>query len=276
MSIGEAMPSLLKRADAFWRETTAGMRVLPECLIIGAPRSGTSTLYEYVARHPCVGRAFRKEVHFFDQNFDKGLSWYRARFPTIWEKRWRTRKYGGFVTGESSPSYPRQPEVPERVAGTLPAVKLIAILRNPVERAYSGYQRTVRQKRESRSFADAAEAQMRGETGAYPYLTPGLYADQIARWLSCFARERLLVLCAERLFADPLAGLEHVSRFLQLPAVEDQQSVSRQLQRWVRKKYSYERYAPMDEALRARLTEYFRPHNERLYRIIGEDFGWPH
>src|SRR5258706_11489250 len=116
----------------WWRRATSRYRKLPDFLIIGAQRSGTSTLYQYIARHPDVRGAFRKEVHYFDMHYDRGLDWYRACFPTR-----------GF-TGESSPSYLIHPEVPARVAAVLPDIKLIAILRNPVERAYSAYNRNVR------------------------------------------------------------------------------------------------------------------------------------
>ena len=243
----------MARTAGWWRCATSRYRKLPDFLIIGAQRSGTSTLYQTVARHPDVRGAFRKEVHYFDTYYDRGLNWYRANFP-----------FNGF-TGESSPSYLVHPDVPARVKAVLPDVKLIAILRNPVERAYSAYNRNVRRQRESRPFAEAIAG---GPTLEFAYLERGLYAEQIERWLQHFRREQLLVLSAEAFFKN--APMDRVWNFLGLPAWSGDAA----LQRWIKEKYSYGRYAEMDEAVRRKLTDHFRPHNERLYRLVGENFGW--
>ncbi len=249
------MAKIWQATRMMWRHATAGSRVLPDFLIIGAQRSGTSTLYQHIARHPCVGRAFRKEVHYFDRNYARGLDWYRAQFPMR----------GKFVTGEASPSYLFSPEVPARVAAILPEVKLIAILRNPVDRAYSAYQRWVRKGREVRSFAEAMD-------GTHPpYAARGHYAEQLEMWLKHFHRERLLVLSAETFFKETLPSLNHICAFLGIPPYD---RLSSNALRWVQQKYSYDRYSGMDVALRLKWAEYYRPHNERLYRLVGEDFGW--
>ena len=238
-----------------YRLATVSKRALPDFLIIGAQRSGTSTLYQHLARHPHVAPAFRKEVHFFDRNFDKGLDWYRAQFPVRDE----------FVTGEASPSYLFSPEVPARVEATLPEVKLIAILRNPIDRAYSAYQRWVRQGRETRSFAEAMDGTQP------PFAARGHYAEQLEIWLKRFPRERLLVLSAEAFFKEPVPSLNHACRFLGIPPYD---RLSPDALKWVQQKYSYDRYEGMDPAARLKWAEHYRPHNERLYRLIGEDFGW--
>ncbi len=120
----------------------------PRFLIIGAQRSGTTSRYEYRLVHPRVAPAARKEIHCFDLRFDKGMDWYRAQFPDC---------AGGLVTGEASPYYVFHPHVPERVRRHLPDVKLITLLRNPVDRAYSHYQHEVRLEREPLSFEEATE-----------------------------------------------------------------------------------------------------------------------
>jgi hypothetical protein len=245
----------MPKTPGWWRRATSRYRKLPDFLIIGAQRSGTSTLYQYIARHPDVRGAFRKEVHFFDTYYDHGLDWYRACFP-----------FHGF-TGESSPSYLVNPDVPVRVAEVLPNVKLIAILRNPVERAYSAFNRNIRRRRESRPFAEAIAG---SSTLEFAYLERGLYAEQIERWLQHFRREQLLVLGAEKFFGDTLPVLQRVYAFLGLPAWEGDEAV----ERWIQQKYSYGRYAELDDATCQRLAEHFRPHNERLYQLLGENFGW--
>jgi hypothetical protein len=247
---------VMAKTPGWWRRATSRHRKLPDFLIIGAQRSGTSTLYQYISRHPDVRAAFRKEVHYFDTYYDRGLGWYRACFP-----------FRGF-TGESSPSYLAHPEVPSRIASALPDVKLIAIVRNPVDRAYSAYQRNVRHQRESRPFAEAVFSQP--GSLKFAYRERGLYAEAIERWLQHFKREQLLVVGAERFFADPPAVLERVFRFLGLSAWRGDASVKD----WIEEKYSYDRYGDMDDALHRELAAYFRPHNERLYQLAGENFGW--
>ena len=282
------MAGLWKRTTSIWRCATRDLRVLPDFLIIGAQRSGSSTLYQHIGRHPCVGRAFRKEIHFFDRQYQRGLAWYRGQFPTRIQ-RWVQRQIrGAFVTGESSPSYLSLPHVPARVAAALPAVKLIAIVRDPIDRALSAYQRRVRTREEHRNFAEAVAAERRRswaevaqELAAMDdprlrrlpdaYVARGLYADQLAMWLEHFPREQLLIVSAEQMFADPLPVLNRVYAFLGISIIP---ATARSMQEWVRTKYSYGRYADMDEGLRRELAEYYRPHNERLYALAGENLGW--
>ncbi|MDQ3658128.1 MAG: sulfotransferase domain-containing protein, partial [Actinomycetota bacterium] len=164
---------------------------LPDFVVIGAQKSGTTSFYRDVIRHPHVGRSTKKEVHFFDHNFDKGLDWYRAHFPSPELKDGRRT-----ITGEASPYYLAHSLAPERAAKVVPQAKLIALLRNPANRAYSHYQHAVRYGRDPLSFEDAIEAEedrMRksrdkilaeqGFTPAIPsghsYLARGVYVDQL-------------------------------------------------------------------------------------------------
>jgi hypothetical protein len=154
----------------------------------------------------------------------------------------------------------------------LPNVRLLAILRNPVDRAYSAYQRNLRLGRETRSFADAVHA---GDgTMEFAYRARGIYAEQIESWLKHFRHEQLLVLSTEGFLRDPWSELEEVCRFLKIPAFPDKQSVAAQMARWFKSRYRYDRYPPMDATMREQLADYYRPHNERLYRLVGKDFGW--
>ena len=121
--------------------------MLPEFLIIGAQKSGTTSLYNYLTQHPMVGTAFEKEVRYFNNHFDKGLNWYKAHFPL----RIRSSQ---FMTGEGEPSYLPHPVAPQRVYELVPQVKLIVMLRNPVDRAFSHYQHRFIRDREPRSFEE--------------------------------------------------------------------------------------------------------------------------
>src|SRR5579884_800756 len=269
-----------------YRGITAPVRLLPDFLIIGTQRGGTTSLYHYLQAHPCLQATTTKEVHFFDRKYHKGLLWFRSHFPTVWEKsRAQQVQKQAFVTGEASPSYLFHPHVYKRVAQTLPHVKLIVLLRNPVDRAYSQYYHSIELGYESRSFEEAIHdeqertAQEREkilkdahyQSYAYKhhsYLTRGIYVDQLQAWMSFFPREQFLILKSEDFYADPAATLKQVYAFLNLPVTELQS------QKKEYKQLNNTSYAKMDEALRTRLVEYFRPHNARLYEFLGTDFGW--
>src|SRR5437588_302768 len=136
MNDGRAIPLLEK----LYRGISFPIRLLPDFLIIGTQRGGTTSLERYLDAHPCVGAAANKDLHFFDRRFHKGLAWYRGHFPTRIEKYYAERLRGqAFVTGEASPSYLFHPYAPKRVAKAMPDVKLIVLLRNPVDRAFSQY-----------------------------------------------------------------------------------------------------------------------------------------
>jgi len=265
-----------------YRKLTAGSRLLPDFVIISVERGGTTSLYRYITTHPCVDPAFRKEVHYFDLNFTEGLSWYRAHFPTRWRAAWvLARRRHRLLTGEASPYYLYHPRVPERIREALPEVRLIALLRNPVERAYSHYQLNRRQGKEPLSFEEAIgseEERLHGEyqrlvdeAGYYSekhyqfgYLTRGVYVDPLTRWRERFPAERLLVLRSEDLYRDPRETLSQVYRFLGLPE-------------WVPghfKPYNQKPYSEIDPKTRQKLLDYFEPHNRRLYEYLGRDFGW--
>jgi hypothetical protein len=285
------MSSLLKSCQARFRQATANLRLLPDFLIIGAQRAGTSTLYEYLVRHPCIGAASRKEVGYFDRRYHRGPNWYRAQFPTALQKRVALARGGAFLTGEASPSYLLNAAVPARVAAAIPGARFIAILRDPIDRAYSGYQREVRKGRETRPFADAVRSELPDPLSGWrdnlsgqaletfyhrSYLARGLYAQQLQCWMTFFPRERFLLLSSEEFFKDALSVLNRTCDFLGLPPWPDQSfraSVLPNVSKWLRRKYSY-RYPPLERTVRRELGEFFQPHNERLYAIAGKDFGW--
>jgi len=131
--------------------------MLPDFIIIGVQRGGTTSLYKYMTKHPKIIPALKKEIHFFDNKFGKGLSWYESQFmqnPFFCLLK-RKRKSEDTITGEASPYYIYHPHVPKRISKILPNVKLIAILRNPIERAFSHYNHEVRLGAEKLSFEDA-------------------------------------------------------------------------------------------------------------------------
>src|SRR5437763_1646364 len=122
------------------RHMTAPVRLLPDFIILGAQRAGTTSLYEYIVDHPQVGAASKKEVHFFDRHYTEGVNWYRAHFPpAVRRQRFENRTGKRFLTGEASPYYLAHPMVPERIAAVAPDARFLILLRNPIDRALSHY-----------------------------------------------------------------------------------------------------------------------------------------
>lgn len=260
------------------RYVTAGLRALPDFIVVGAQKGGTSALNFYVAKnHPSVRRSMRKEVHYYDRNFDKSLLWYRAHFPL------RAALGDGVITGEASPYYLAHPHAPRRIASVQTDVKLIALLRNPKDRALSHYQMSVRKGRETLSFDEAVrreEERIAGEWDrmvedetyesvtyrAFSYKHRGRYAEQLRRYLEFFERDQILVISSEAMRQDTPAGLRRVCDFLAIPYAEHFREAGPRHTR------SYSR--SMSEETERYLEEYFAPLNAELYELLGEDFRW--
>lgn len=235
----------------------------PDFLIIGAQKAGTSALHELLAQHPCVMHR-PSEVHFFDAHYELGTRWYRAQFP-------RKRKKG-MIVGDKTPYYLYHPLVPKRAHALLPYAKLIVLLRNPVDRAYSQYWMNRRKNQEDLSFSEAVNAEAERLNGVeekilstgisepfsshrfHSYLARGRYLEQIERWLSYYSPKQMKILFYENLRDDPKSVMKEILPFLGLPEFD-------QFDYKVGETHSY---PPMDPELRDRLNEYFRPHNERL------------
>lgn len=272
LAAGPASSGLRKAA----RRNPGRGRLLPDFLIIGGAKCGTTSLYDWLTANQRILPASEKEVHFFDYNFFRGDDWYRAHFAPA-------HGADDCVTGEGSVSYLTHRWAPSRAARLLPNAKLMVVLRNPVDRAYSQYQMSRWEKLETcESFEEAIaweDERLRPELeriqrdprynslgfGVWSYLARSRYAEHLERWLDLFPREQFLFLRAEDMFADPYAALERIDDFLGVPAHRPEQ-LSHLLDGG--------KYAPMSEETRERLTAYFRPHNDRLRSLTGIDFGW--
>src|SRR5215204_30223 len=251
--------------------------VLPDFLIIGAQKCGTNTLYDLLSQHPGIERAITKELNYFNLHFEKGIEWYRSQLPLP-----RRNEEHKPITGEATPDYLFYPDAARRAAQVVPQARLIVLLRNPVDRAYSHYHHQIRKGRETLGFEEAIEAEkarLRCERDKmledehynsfnyrhFSYLSRGVYVDQLLRWSEYFAEDQMLVLNSEDFFERAPETLKLVLNFLQLPGWEPET--------WkIRNKGSYEQ--EMNPATRRRLEEYFEPHNRRLYEYLGMDFGW--
>lgn len=260
-------------ASLVFRMATAPARLLPTFLVVGAKRSGSTSLFNYLLRHRSIsGPLAPKGSHFFDVNYGRGWWWYRSQFPLPGRQR---------ITGEASPYYMFHPLAADRIAAALPHIRLIAILRNPVDRAYSHHQYERARGLEDLPFEQAIDrepARLDGEfermiavpgydsthVRHHAYLRRGQYAEQLDTLYRLVPPARVLVVQSEALFADPQSTLDRVFGFLGLsPAVVGGFPVLNQ-----------GRYDPMPDALRRRLEDHFKVWNDRLYRCPGVDFRW--
>jgi len=266
------------------RRAFVPFRLRPNFLVIGAQKSGTTSLQRYLAEHPAVLCATPKEVHYFDiaHHYAYGDGWYVSHFP-FWNRARRVQRRLGTrpAVGEATPDYLLHPWAPKRVHAFDPRMKLIAVLRDPVERAYSQHQMQVRKYGETLSFEEALDreevefpiefARMLEETTyTWPadrrrsYVARGSYAELLERWFRFFPREQLLVLTSEELWSDPAAAVREIESFLDIPA-------------WLEATYPHQstgRYEPMPSAARERLARVFEPHNRRLEEMLGRELAW--
>jgi hypothetical protein len=263
---------------------TSGARLMPSFVIAGAQRCGTTSLHEDLAQHPSVLTPIRRKgVHYFDVSYDRGLAWYRGHFPTRRTARRTAREEGAepVITGEASPYYMFHPLAPERIARDLPGVKIIVMLRDPVERAYSAHAHEFARGFETEPFEralDLEESRLSGEAErlrADPYadshalrhqayVARGRYVEQLDHLTELFGRERIHVVDSEAFFTDPEPVFAGVCGFLGLPPTD----------RITFDKHNARPRSPMPDALRERLDAYFAPYDARLAEWLGEPPSW--
>jgi Sulfotransferase domain len=265
----------------FYRFLTNPIRVLPDFIIIGAARSGTSTMYDYLVRNPLVISALTKEIKFFDGYYNFGLAWYRSFFPTILEKiQLRLKNKQNIITGEATPDYIFHPIAPKRIGKIIPQVKLIALLRNPVDRAYSHYSMFYKTKLETLSFEKAIQHEEKRIAGEkekiledenyyspnftnYSYLYRGIYVEQLKLWYDIFSKEQILIIRSEDLYSQPEKIKKQVCEFLSIPYIPIPLRTVKEL-----------KYSKMNPVTRECLINFFKPYNERLYKFLGQNFNW--
>ena len=264
-------------------QATQGARALPAFVIAGAQRSGTSSLYRALVEHPNVRPAvLHKGVHYFDLQYDRGLEWYRSHFPlrsTLERVRRRTGAPG--LTFESSPYYLFHPLAGQRLARDLPGVKVITLVRDPVERAFSAHAHELARGYETEPFERALDLEAARTSGerermvADPtynsfalqhqsYVARSRYVDQLEALASHVGRDHLLVVDSHRLFEDAAPAMKEVFDFLELPqppGVTFEQHNARPR-------------APMPAGIQERLEAELRPSDERLAEWLGWTPRW--
>jgi hypothetical protein len=262
---------------------TARYRLTPHFLIVGAQRCGTTSMFKTLRQHPSVlAPALQKGIHYFDNHYDRGQDWYRSHFPLRMTAA-RTEKRAGVVpmTGESSPYYMFHPLAADRIAADLPGVRLVVLLRDPVERAISAYTHERARGYETETFERALELETKRTDGErermladpgydsddlrhHAYLARGQYVEQLERLEKLFGRDRIHVVESQEFFTDPAPVYAQTLEFLGLPAFDDA----------VFEQYNGRPRSPMPADLRARLEEHFVPYDERLAEWLGRTPFW--
>jgi hypothetical protein len=261
---------------------TVSARMTPDFLIVGAQRCGTTSLFRYLAGHPQVmPPLWHKGVHFFDMNYDRGMRWYAGHFPVERIARWRAPDDGRPVTGEASPYYLFHPCGAARIAHDLPDVRVIVMLRDPVERAFSAHRQETHRGFEVEDFERALELEperLRGEEERlvadpsydsfhhqhHAYVKRGEYAPQLARFTQLLGPERVLVLESDAFFADPEPEWDRLLRFLHLRPWRPAEFG----------RHNARPASPMLDSTRERLRAHFEPYDRALADVLGDKPRW--
>ncbi|XP_077183667.1 heparan sulfate glucosamine 3-O-sulfotransferase 3B1-like [Paroedura picta] len=258
----------------------SGTKRLPQALIIGVKKGGTRALLEFLRVHPDV-RAVGAEPHFFDRNYERGLTWYRDLMP---------RTLDGQITMEKTPSYFVTKEAPARISAMSKGTKLIVVVRDPVTRAISDYTQTLSKKPDIPTFESLTFKNR--TTGlidtTWSAIQIGIYAKHLENWLLYFPIGQILFVSGERLISDPAGELGRVQDFLGLkriitdkhfyfnktkgfPCLKKAEGSSKP---HCLGKTKGRTHPNIDQKVVQRLREFYRPFNMKFYQMTGQDFGW--
>jgi O-antigen biosynthesis protein len=243
----------------------------PHFIINGFAKCGTTSLYQYLTKHPNFLEPAKKEICFFDEHYDNGLDWYLSHFSPNANRE-------GFITGEASTRYIDYPLVYQRIHQALPAIKLIIMMRNPVDRLVSDYYMSIRlglrkyqpfedvvdqliDTLKSMNYASLEDTVQKTGPG---FFTSSLYLYRLKPWLNTFKRDQFLFIPSEAFFADPTPWLNQVLTFLELPDFTMTHF----------DKYNSAAYPPLHPDIRHRLHAFFAPHNQALEDHLGMAFNW--
>lgn len=267
---------------------TSGWRTTPDFLVIGTKRGGTTALFNYLLMHPGVLGLFpqprgRKSSDYFFKELGRGESWYRSHFHTAIYRERKCRELGYRpASGEASPYYLWDPRIAEEVHGTAPDIKAIALLRDPVKRAWSHYLERRANGVEPLDFAGALAAEedrLAGEAERmadaptyyseahdwYSYRSRGIYLPQVQNWRARFPEGQLLVLRSEDMYRDVQTVFDTVCAFLGLPTHSLPTT-----------RAFGARNSPvtMPDEVHAELTDFYAPHNRALEDYLGRSLDW--
>ncbi|MFM7068701.1 MAG: sulfotransferase family protein [Actinomycetes bacterium] len=266
---------------------TAARRPGPDLLVVGTKRGGTTSLWRYLGQHPGVLPLFPaaehlKGLYYFDVHYDRGERWYRSHFASDTARRRHQRELGyAPIAAEASPYYLFHPLAPARARATVPDARIVVLLRDPVERAFSHWKER-RRHTETLTFGEAVAAEslrIRGEEMRLrtdpsavsfahrhqSYLAQGRYSSMLERWRSAFPAEQIDVVVSEEFFADPQRTVDQLTGALGLPR-HPLGSVEA---------FNAAPSPDMDPEVRAMLRRHFAPEVDRLEYLLGRELPWP-
>lgn len=287
MSVRTAVPHPVKTAGRVVSvqvgSVTARSRQLPSFILVGAQRAGTTSLFRALMSHPLINAAnYHKGVNYFDVNYSRDFRWYRGHFPTSATLRSRGRGCSGDpITFEASGYYMFHPLAAERIARHLPDVRIVAMLRDPVERAYSAWKHELARGYETETFERALDLEDERFSGQvermvddhsyqsfshrhHAYVRRGQYAEQLRRLHEFFPQNQVHVIESESFFTSPETTYGGLLDFLNLPPI-----LPDRFDRWNGRPSS-----AMAAETRARLQEHFRSHDRDLAVLLGREPAW--
>ena len=251
-------------------------RSKPDFIIIGVQKGGTTSLFKYLSQHPEVAVSTHKELHYFDVNYLEGMEWYLQYFPLESERR-------GRLVGEASPYYIFHPLAASRIKRDLPGVKLIALLRDPIARAYSNFQMQLRNKNEKDTtvFEEAIALEPGRMAGEHEkiladesynsynhrklsYLHRGLYHPQVTQWQAAFGKDALLILKSEDFFTHTQAVFDTVCDFLGISRFSPPDLAPS----------NQHDYPDLSPATLHQLKAFFQEDSDKLAALLGDHFRW--
>lgn len=266
----------LRSVLTMWGMATAQWRKPPDFLVIGAQRAGTTTLYRLLSEHPGIIRpTVSKGIGYFDVHYGKGLRWYLSHFPlNVGHKKAR-------LAFESSGYYLFHPLAAERIAHDRPDIRVVAMLRDPVERAYSAHQHERARGFETEDFEQALALEQRRLSGEvdrlrnelgyeshehrhHAYVTRSQYSEQLQSYIDHLGRDRVFIIDADRFFADPEVEFTELQRWLGLDIW-----MPDKVERW-----NARTREPIDPELRQRLMRHFEPYDAALAEMMGRPPSW--
>ena len=239
----------------------------PDFIIIGVARCGTSSLFTNLLKHPdtCgpmlpkTTLSYEKECHFFDKKIND------PRYPIRWYKERFESPQNHVKYFEATPNYLSDPKTPAHIKRYMPDAKFIAMLRNPVDRAWSHYFHWHRR----RAWPIKTLKQKN-----HPVITKGIYWQQLERWFQFFKREQLLIIRSEDFFANPKLIITQCFEFLSLKPYDINRKA---ITYWDPKReylVSRRKYEKIPENNANWLRNFYAPHNARLEKLLDRKFGW--
>lgn len=264
--------------DYYRRRLLRPIRKLPDFIIMGTQKGGTTFLFHHLCQHPGVLEPQDKELHFFNQRAHENIDNYKHHFPS----KIRTFFNPRLISGEATPDYMIYPQVPELIHKHMPNAKLILLLKNPIDRAFSHYKHNLSMRREWYSFEDALEYEEIRTNLDYidiyttrkdaiknycnfSYKRKGVYVEQVQWIYKYFKRDQVLIVQSERLFSEPNRIIPDIMKFLGLRPIAYTSYPAKGVSKID---------MPLSSSTREKLSHYFKDYNESLFSLTGKSFDW--